>query len=57
MQSLADAYNTYTEIDRLSDLDRLINLATYTAETWPDKEEGDDARMNLGQIYAGHGPV
>ena len=55
MQSLADAYNTYTEIDRMSDLDRLINLATYTVETWPDKEQADAARMNLSQIYFGMG--
>ncbi len=28
-------------------------MPRYTAETWPDREEGDDARLNLGQIYAG----
>lgn len=55
MQALADAYNTYTEIDRLSDIDRLLDLAKYTASTWPDREEGDDARMNLGLIYTGRG--
>jgi cellulose synthase operon protein C len=55
MQSLADAYNTYTEIDRTSDIPRLIDLAKYTAETWPDREEGDSARMNLGLIYSGMG--
>ncbi len=55
MQAWADAYSTYGDIDRTSDLKRLINLATYTAETWPDKEQGDAARMNLGQIYIGMG--
>jgi tetratricopeptide (TPR) repeat protein len=55
MQAVLEAYNNYTEIDRKSDLDRLIDLATYTAETWPDREEGDDARVNLGQIYLGMG--
>jgi cellulose synthase operon protein C len=55
MQSLADAYNTYTEIDRISDLDRLVNLATYVVETWPEKEQADVARMNLSQIYYGMG--
>ncbi len=55
MQSLADAYNTYTEIDRISDLDRLVSLATYTVETWPEKEQADTARMNLSQIYYGMG--
>ncbi len=55
MQSLAEAYNTYTEIDRLSDLDRFINLAKYTVETWPEKDSADSARMNLGQTYFGMG--
>ena len=55
MQALADAYNTYTEIDRISDLDRLVNLAIYTTETWPDTDQGDSARMNLSQIYLGMG--
>ncbi|SIO66718.1 Tetratricopeptide repeat-containing protein [Singulisphaera sp. GP187] len=55
MASMADAYNTYREIDRTSDLNRLINVAKYAAETWPDKEEGDAARMTLGQVYHGTG--
>jgi cellulose synthase operon protein C len=55
MQSLVEAYNTYTEIDRMSDIDRLVELARYTAETWPDREEGDDARLNIGQISLGRG--
>lgn len=55
MAALADAYNTYREIDRTSDLNRLIDIAKYAAETWPDKEEGDSARMTLGQVYSGTG--
>jgi tetratricopeptide (TPR) repeat protein len=55
MASLADAYNTYREIDRGSDLNRLIDLANYAAETWPDNEQGDGARMVLGQVYHGFG--
>lgn len=55
MQALAEAYNTFTEIDRVSDIERLIDLAKYTAATWPDREQGDDARLNLGQIYQGRG--
>jgi tetratricopeptide (TPR) repeat protein len=55
MQSWADAYSTYTEFDRMSDLNRLISLAKYTVDTWPDREQGDNARMNLGQIYVGMG--
>ncbi len=55
MQALVDAYNTFTEVDRISDIDRVIEMAKYTAETWPDREEGDDARLDLGQIYLGRG--
>jgi tetratricopeptide (TPR) repeat protein len=55
MQSWADAYSSYTDVDRLSDLNRLISLAKYAVETWPDKEQGDNARTNLGQIYIGMG--
>jgi hypothetical protein len=55
MASLADAYNTYRDIDRTSDLNRLIDVAKYAAATWPEKEEGDAARMTLGQVYHGTG--
>ena len=55
MASLADAYNTYREIDRASDLNHLIELAKYTVATWPDNDQGDVARMTLGQIYQGMG--
>ena len=55
MQALAEAYNTYTELDRAADLVRLIDLARYTASTWPDREQGDDAHLNLGLIYQGRG--
>jgi tetratricopeptide (TPR) repeat protein len=55
MAALAGAYNTYADIDRQSDLARLIALAEYTAETWPELEQGDAARLALGQIYHGFG--
>jgi tetratricopeptide (TPR) repeat protein len=55
MAAVADAYNNYREIDRQSDLSRLIALATYAAETWPETEQGDGGRMVLGQIYHGTG--
>jgi tetratricopeptide (TPR) repeat protein len=55
MASLAGAYNTYVEIDRQSDLARLIELAEYAAATWPDVEQGDAAKLTLGQIYQGFG--
>lgn len=55
MQALVEAYNTYTEIDRIGDLDRLVDLSQYAAATWPDREEGDQGLINLGQIYVGRG--
>jgi hypothetical protein len=55
MQSLADAYSTYTAIDHMSDLNRLIDLAKYTVETWPEKEQANAARMNLSMFYFGTG--
>jgi tetratricopeptide (TPR) repeat protein len=55
MQALADAYSSFKDIDRASDLNALVDLARYIAETWPEKEEGDYARLNLGQIYHGKG--
>jgi len=55
IQSLFDAYNTYTDVDRQSDIRGVISLASYTAETWPDREEGDEARLNLGQLNIGLG--
>jgi tetratricopeptide (TPR) repeat protein len=55
MQAVFEAYNTYTEFDRTSDIDRIVEMARYTAETWPDREQGDEARLNLGQIALGRG--
>lgn len=55
MAALTEAYLNYREVDRASDLDRLIDLARYTAETWPDRDEADDARMNIGKIKLGTG--
>jgi len=55
MQALADAYNTYTETDRRSDLNRLVDLAQYTTQIWSDREQGDDARINLAMIFTGRG--
>jgi outer membrane protein assembly factor BamD (BamD/ComL family) len=53
--SLTMAYNTFTKVDRLSDLDRLVELAEYTAKTWPDTEQADGARFSLGEITMGRG--
>lgn len=49
------AYNTYTSVDRLSDLDRMVDLAEYTVETWPDTDQGDAARVTLGEVALGRG--
>ncbi len=53
--SLVDAYNAYTTGNRAGDLDRLVDLAAYTARTWPDSEQGDSARMAMGQVALGRG--
>jgi tetratricopeptide (TPR) repeat protein len=53
--ALVDAYNTWTVGNRAGDLDHLVELAKYTAETWPEIEPGDSARVALGQIALGRG--
>ena len=55
MASMIDGYNTYTRGDRSSDLRRLLDLAKYTSETWPDAEQGDAGKMTIGQISLGSG--
>ena len=55
MQALVESYNTFTVGNRTTDLDRLVDLARYTAETWPDSEQGDSARMSLGLVAMGRG--
>jgi tetratricopeptide (TPR) repeat protein len=55
LASLTQAYNLFTQVDRQSDLDRLNDLGSYTAKTWPDTEQADNARMTLGEIALGRG--
>jgi hypothetical protein len=55
MASFLDAYNDTSSSNRIGDLIRLDNLARYTAETWPDTEQGDTGRMTAGQIALGSG--
>ncbi len=55
LAALTMAYNTYNQIDRTADLERLIDLARYTAKTWPDADQGDAARFMLGEIALGRG--
>ncbi len=53
--SFVEAYNAYRETDRASDLRHVVDLAEFTAATWPDTEQADAARITLGQIYDGFG--
>ncbi len=56
MASLAEAYSdARTPIDRTSDISNLIELAKFIAENYPDLEQGDTAKLTLGQIYHGTG--
>lgn len=53
--SLAAAYGTYTQIDRAADLDRLVDLCQYAAETFPETDQGDFAKTVLGEVAMGRG--
>ena len=55
MQAIVDAYNNFTQGNRTSDLDRLFDLAKYTAETWPETEQGDSGRVTVGLVSLGRG--
>jgi tetratricopeptide (TPR) repeat protein len=56
MQSLIDSYNEIKDPrDRAAVLNRFVDLAKYAAKTWADRDEGDDARLTLGQVYLGQG--
>jgi len=54
-EALIEAYNAYTQVNRTADLERFVDMAEYTAKTWPNREEGDDARIALGQVHLGRG--
>ena len=55
LASLTDAYNAYTTGNRVADLDRLVALGKYTSETWPETEQGDFARVQVGLVALGRG--
>ena len=55
MASLTMAYNTFSRVQRTADLDRLVDLAEYTAKTWPATDQADSARTTLGEIDLGQG--
>ena len=55
MQAMVEAYNTFALGNRTADLDRLVGLARYTAETWPEAEQGDSGRMTMGLVALGRG--
>lgn len=55
LASLNQAYLAFPQVDRESDLQRMIALARLTAERWPETEQADSARLTLGDIYMGRG--
>jgi tetratricopeptide (TPR) repeat protein len=55
LSAWAQAYNSYRKRDPISDLDHLVDLARYTAATWPATDTGDLARMTLGDVAMGRG--
>lgn len=55
LASLTQAYNTFTAVDRLSDLDSMVELAKHTVEKWGDTDQGDNARVTLGEVALGRG--
>ena len=56
MAALAEAYSDpRTPIDRTSDISNLIDLARYIAENYADLDQGDTAKLTLGQVYHGTG--
>ena len=48
--ALLSAQNAYPTGDRTSDRDRVGDLAKYVITTWPDVEQGDTARLALGEV-------
>ena len=55
LQATLDEYNTPPHIDRAGDLERYIDLAKFTAQAWPEREEADEAKIMLGRIHQGRG--
>jgi tetratricopeptide (TPR) repeat protein len=50
LAALGEAYEN-SQVDRNADLNNLVDLASYAAETYPEAEEGDTARLTLGKVY------
>ena len=55
IQAIVESYNNFTLGNRTVDLDRLLDLARYTAETWPETDQGDSARTTMGLVEMGRG--
>ena len=55
MQAIVEAYNTITAGNRATDLDRLVSIARYASETWPETEQGDSGRFTIGLVALGRG--
>ncbi len=52
--ALLSAQNSYGG-DRKADMDRVADLARYVIATWPDVEQGDTARLALGEVAMDRG--
>ena len=48
--ALLSAQNAYPGGDRKAEVDRVADLAKYVVATWPDVEQGDTARLALGEV-------
>ncbi|WP_337177599.1 hypothetical protein [Paludisphaera sp.] len=55
LQAIFEQYQASRAADRAGDLERYLDLAKFTAATWPEREEADDARIVMGQIHQGRG--
>jgi cellulose synthase operon protein C len=55
MNAWVMAYNEFAHFDRENDLSRLLDIAQYTIQTWPDTDQADSARNILGEVEIGRG--
>ena len=53
--ALLSAQNAYPGGDRQAETDRVADLAKYVVATWPDVEQGDTARLALGEVAVDRG--
>ncbi len=48
--ALLSAQNAYGPSERQSEMDHVADLAKYVVATWPDGDQGDTARLALGEV-------